>query len=339
MKRVKYVLVLVSLCFELSSLRVAPAQSPQHVGGCTVLNMRSNGNPPTDLSPICSHYQDWGNRDFFTPPIELAFNTAEPLACGHGGCVTSGANARVVIVNDANVNGWVLSDPTVHRIDIFLTVGLLDFADGATAALTQQLIDATGQSNKPGIISVLMALHDRSGEVCKAGMPRPAQADLTALGLNTEQLYEMQMSGDAGVLTFIFLHEFAHLLSNGPCGVTTGNIVQIENACDRRARGWFFKGSTAPTDVFAWMLTIGSYQSLEGPLLSSQGGFPGVGADSLRSMFPASDWKSRSNALFADWQSNCATAPATGVCSGFSFQTQVASQIASAPMPGACHLP
>jgi hypothetical protein len=302
--------------------------------------MRSNGSPPVNLSSICLHYQDWGDRDFFTPPIELAFDTAEPLACGHSGCATSGANARVVVVNDFKINGWVLNDPGVHRIDIFLTVGLLDFADGSTASLTQQLIDATGQSNKPGIVSVLAALHDRSGEACgDGGMPRPPKPDLTALGVTDEQLYTMQMSGDAGILTFVFLHEFAHLLSGGPCGVTTGSIMQIENACDQRARGWFFKGATAFTDVYSWMAIIGSYQALEGPLLTSQAGFAGGGAHSLRQMFPASDWKSRANALFRDWKERCQSSPATGVCAGFPLQAQVASQIANVPIPTACHLP
>lgn len=335
----KLALIFAGLALLLASTNDAAAQAPQHLGGCTVLNMRSNGSPPADLSSICLHYQDWGNRDFFTPPIELAFDTAEPLACGHSGCVTSATNARVVIVNDATINGWVLSDPGVHRIDIFLTVGLLDFADGTTASLTQQLIDATGQSNKPGIVNVLTALHTRSGEVCAAGMPRPPKPDLTAVGVTDEQLYTMQMSGDAGILTFVFLHEFAHLLSGGPCGVTTGSIMQIENACDQGARGWFFKGEVAPTDVYSWMAIIGSYQALEGPLLASQAGFAGGGAGSFRQMFPASDWKSRANALATDWKAKCQSSPATGVCAGFALQAQVASQIANVPIPTACHLP
>ncbi|HEV2418027.1 MAG TPA: hypothetical protein VGX94_09490 [Terriglobia bacterium] len=301
-----------------------------------IIDLRHIGAGGPDLSSVCSHYQEWTHQDVFVPAIENAFDTAEVLACGHGGCATSGANTRIIVVNQSGVNGWVVGDFVRHSVDIFLTYGLLDFVDSANAALTQQLLDQTLHESKPGIIDWLSALDKRGGQPCALGMPRPARVDWTQFGIPSEQGFLIQMGGDSAVLTFIFLHELAHLLTGGSCHENPSNVLKMELSCDQQARQWFLRGPVAPTSVIAWMVTVDDYQSLEGPVLNQEQGYGGPNQSDVRMMFPASDWKLRSDLFLVDWKAHCLDSPQEGECRSFSVQFQMGKDIAAVPKPSAC---
>jgi len=328
----------VALLFGLGGTAWLDAQAPTHTGGCMIVEVRHQGTGGEDLTNTCSHYPVWATQDFFDPVIRAAFNNAEVSACGHGGCAVPGANVRVVVVNDASINGWVVGDFVHHRVDIYLTYGLMDFIDSANAALSQQLLDEAAHSTVPGIDDWLATLAKRGGEPCALGMPRPAHPDLTQFGVTSEQSAQMFLSEDLSVVTFILLHELAHLLTGGSCHENPNDVLKMEEACDQIARKWFFREGVAPTGVAAWMITVDDYERLVGPILNQQLGYNGPNRTDVRAMFPGSDWKARSDALLQDWKLKCTPSTDQGVCKGFVLQFDVATQISAIPQPEACVL-